>query len=173
MRRLGVVAGLVMALAGCAKPGFATAVRATGSISALPSQVAPDAGWADRPDEDAPRFRFVDGWGLVLGTPRALASLTRELRSIGGPNRTVEPCKRQIELGAVQYADVMVDAASLGPEWRAGQQLFEGLVEMRVIYDFYLYREVRQAVLKCSTRPDGSIVDAEAVWPTRAATPGA
>jgi len=158
-----------MALAGCAKPGFATAVRATASTPALPAQVAPEPGVTGPAGEHVLRFRFVDGWGLVLGTPRALASLTSELRSRAGPNRTLQPCKRQIELGAAQYAHVMVDAASLGPERRTEQGLYEGLVEVRVIYDFHLYYEVRQAALKCSTRPDGSIVDAQAVSPSSTA----
>jgi hypothetical protein len=168
MRRLIIGAGLVMALAGCAKPGFVAAVRATTSTPAVPRQVAPDPEWTDRAHEDVPQFHFVKGWGLVLGTPRTLASLTSELRSTPGPNRTVQPCKRQIELGAAQYAHVVVDAASLGPERRTNEGLFEGLVETRVIYDFHLYYEVRQATLKCYTRPDGSIVAAEAVSPIRA-----
>ena len=101
----------------------------------------------------------------MLAPPRVLASLAEKLRAAPGHNRTVEQCKRQIELGAAQYANVMVDAASLGPERRTAEGLYEGLVEMRVVYDFHLYHEVRQATLKCYSRPDGSIVDAQAVNP--------
>ena len=164
MRRLILVAGL-LALAGCAKPGFLTAVRTTTSTPSVPVLIAPDPDWINRTQDNALRFSFVEGWGRVLGTPRAIASLTTKLQSSPAPNRTVQACKRQVELGAAQYAHVMVDAASLGPERRNAQGLYAGLVEMRVIYDFHLYHEVRQATLRCYTRPDGSIADLEAVAP--------
>lgn len=165
MRHLIVFAGLGMVLAGCAKAGFVTAARTTTSTPTVPWQVAPDTEWTVRAHRDVPRFSVVKGWGLVLATPRVLASLAHELRPVPGHNRTVEPCKRQIELGAAQYSHAMVEAASLGPERRTNREVYEGLVEMRVVYDFHLYFEVRQATLKCYTRPDGSIVAAEAAFP--------
>jgi hypothetical protein len=165
MRWLIVVAGLTLALAGCAKPGFVTAVRTTTSTPTMPRMIAPHPDWTDRTRNDLPGFHWVEGWGRVLGTPLAIASLNAKLEPSPAPNRTVPACKRQIELGAAQYAHVMVDAASLGPERRTRDGLYEGLVAMTVIYDFHLYHEVRQATLKCYTRPDGSIVDLEAVTP--------
>jgi hypothetical protein len=139
MRHLVVFAGLGMALAGCAKAGFVSTARTTVSTPAMPWQIAPDTEWTARAHKDVPQFSFVKGWGLVLAPPRVLASLAHELRPIPGPNRTVEPCKRQIELGAAQYAHAMVEAASLGPERRTDQGIYEGLVEMRVVYDFHVY----------------------------------
>ena len=164
MRGLVVSAGLAGALAGCAAMGVGKAPpRALVSVSEVPWQVAPAGQAVARVPEDVPRFTFVRGWGLVLATPRVLASLPHELSSAPGPNRAVGDCKRQIELGAARYADAKVEAASAGEERRTGEGLYEGLVEMRVIYDFRAYYEIRQATLRCYARPDGSIVDAQAL----------
>jgi hypothetical protein len=133
------------------------------SVPDIPWQVAPATESIARARSDVPQFSFVKGWGLVLATPRVRASLSRELRSAPGPNRTVGECKRQIELAARQYAKAKVEAASVGEERRVDEGFYEGLVEMRVIYDFHLYYEIRQATLSCYSRPDGSIVDANVV----------
>jgi hypothetical protein len=162
MRRLVFVAGVVAALAGCAKPGFVTVIRTTTSTPTLPSQVAPDPQWnANAAHPDVPQFGFVIGLGLVLAAPRLLVSLPHPLRSAPGRNRTVEECKRFIELGAARYGNARVEAASLGKERRTPEGLYEGLVETRVIYDFHLFYEARQATVKCYSRPDGSIIRVE------------
>jgi len=90
-----------------------------------------------------------------------LASFPHALRSAPGPNRTLEACRSQIELAAVRHGPAMVEAASLGPERRARGGLYEGLVEVRIVYGLPSYYEVRQATLKCTARPDGSIVGIE------------
>jgi hypothetical protein len=164
MRGVVVSAGLAGALAGCAVVGLGKAPpRAPLSVLSIPLQVAPAGQSVARAPEDMPRFSLVRGWGLVLATPRVLASLPHELRSVPGRNRAVGECKRQIELGAARYADAKVEAASAGKERRTGDGLYEGLVEMRVFYDFRAYYEVRQATLRCFFRPDGSVVAAEAL----------
>jgi hypothetical protein len=133
------------------------------SVADVPWQVAPAGQRAARAGGDVPHFTLVRGWGLVLAPPRVLALLPHELRSMPGRNRAVDDCKRQIELGAAQYARAMVEAASAGEERRMDEGLYEGLVEMRVIYDFQVYYEIRHATLRCYVRPDGSIVGAEAL----------
>ena len=164
MRGLVVSAGLAGALAGCAAVGVGKAPQPRPLFfSDIPCQVAPAGQAITPPRQDVPRFTFVRGWGLVLATPRVLASLPHELSSAPGRNRAVGDCKRQIELGAARYAEAKVEAASAGEERRTNDGLYEGLVEIRVIYDFRAYYEIRQATLRCFVRPDGSIVDAQAL----------
>jgi hypothetical protein len=168
MRRVLVFAGLGGALAGCAVAGFGKGPPSTGSValteSRVPWQFAPGIGFASA-SHDTPRFSLVEGRGLVLATPRVLASFPNELRSRAEPNRTLAECKRQIELGAARYGKASVEAASLGPERRIGREVYEGTVEVRVLYDFRLYYEVRQATLTCYSRADGSILDLRVVSP--------
>jgi hypothetical protein len=148
--------------------------RAATQTASIPWQVAPAAGWPAPAPEDVPRFSFVTGWGFVLATPRVLAALPHQLQAAPGANRAVPECKRQIELGAAHYADATVQAASAGAERRVEEGLYEGLVEMRVIYDFRAYHEIRQATLRCYVRPDGSIVAADVALPVAGGegTPG-
>ena len=164
MRRVVVSAGLGGALAGCAMAGLGKAPPAASvSVSDIHSQVAPATGSIARAGPDVPHISYVRGWGLVLATPRVLASLSHELGSTPERDGAVAECRRQIELGAAQYGDVKVEAAGLGEGRRTDEGIYEKLVEIRVIYDFHAYYEVRQATVKCSFRPDGSIIDAEAV----------
>jgi hypothetical protein len=170
--RLVVFAGLGVALAGCAVMGLGKGPPATASLPAaasdVPWQVAPSTEPTGKAHEDVPRFSLVEGWGLVLATPRVLASFPDELASTPGPNRTFGECRRQIALGAARYGKATVEAASLGPERRSGRGLYEGFAEIRIVYDFDTYYEVRQATLKCYSRRDGSIVHVEVVFPTAA-----
>jgi CheY-like chemotaxis protein len=170
MRHASLSASAGLLLAGCASVTSLPTVHSTGSMpatdSVVPWQVAPAIELTSKPGKEAPSLKFVEGWGPVLATPRVLATLPQPLRSEPGPNRTVRPCKRQIELGAAHYGKVRVQAASLGPERLDRHGLFEGLVEVRVVYENRSFYEVRQATLKCYARQDGSIVDAKVVFPT-------
>jgi hypothetical protein len=171
MRRVVVFAGLGLALAGCALAGIGKGPPSTGSLPPFETEVSwpnSSSAWAAKAHPDVPRFSFLEGWGLVLATPRVLASFPNGLAARPGPNRTVEECKRQIELGAARYGKAVVEAASLGEEQRTEQGLYEGLVEIRIVYDFGMYDEVRQAILKCYSDPDGSFVDMRVVSPASA-----
>jgi hypothetical protein len=153
VRRFIILASLGVLLSGCAAGyvGFGKA----------PPRLDP-VRTASLGASEEPHYAYVEGWGLVLGTPRVLASFPGELHAAPGPNRTVEPCRRQIELAAAAQGAAEVAAASLGPERRTRAGLYEALVEVRIVYRGQPHYEVRQAAVKCTARADGSIVSVEA-----------
>ena len=167
MWRVLAVPALGFVLAGCN-----TVVASRPAIVApnwvMPWQIAPGTELTAKVHNDVPQTGVVEGWGRVFATPRVLASLPYKLRAKRGRNRTLEPCKRQIELAAAPFGVVRVEAASLGPERRSRDGLYNGKVEIRVVYARQSAWEVRQATLRCSSRSDGSIVDAKAVFPINA-----
>jgi hypothetical protein len=53
----------------------------------------------------------------------------------------------------------------LGPERRSRTGVYEGTVEVRIIYTRDGVHEVRQATMACYTRADGTLVDAKPLFP--------
>ena len=123
-------------------------------------------------DRAEPQIVEVAGWGRVKATRRVLASFPFELRSKPGRNRTVESCGEKLRGAAAAYGPATVETASLGPERRNRTGLYEGTVEVRIIYTCNGVHEVRQATMACYTRPDGTLVDAKPLFPINDETTG-
>jgi hypothetical protein len=114
---------------------------------------------------DEPQVVEIAGWGRVKATRRVLASFPSDLRSKPGRNRTVESCSAQLRRAAAAYGQATVETASLGPERRSRTGVYEGTVEVRIIYTRDGVHEVRQATMACYTRADGTLVDAKPLFP--------
>jgi hypothetical protein len=160
LRRFTLLAALAAQLCGCAS---SATINSTASIAAADTASRRVTQPAERKEE--PQFAFVDGWGIVLATPDVLASFPGALRSAKGQNRTVEPCRREIARAAMPFGPAEVEAASVGPERPRADGLYEGLVEIRVVYGAGSHYEVRQSILRCTARRDGSIVGFEPADP--------
>ena len=160
MRRFIPLAALAAHLCGCASATIDSTASVVAGEDALPT---PLAATAER--REALEFAFVDGWGLVLATPRVLESFPGALRAAKGRNRTVEPCRREMARAAAPFGPAEVEAASLDPERLRPDGLYDGLVEIRVIYGAGSHYEVRQSILRCTIRRDGSVVSAEPAEP--------
>ena len=176
--RLGfALLAMPVLLGGCLQTGNVAPVAAVPEPAAtaakVPWQIAPATPLTAQVHRDEPQLVDVQGWGRVLATRRVLASFPHELRSRPGRNRTVEDCSAQLRRSAAAYGRATVSAASLGPERRNKEGLYEGTVEVRIIYssDDGVH-EVRQATMACYTRPNGTLVDAKPLFPINDETTG-
>ena len=121
---------------------------------------------------DEPQIVEVEGWGRVKATRRVLATFPNELRSKPGPNRTVRACGEQLQNAALVHGQARVETASLGRERRTRDGLYQGQVEVRITYSREGMHEIRQATMACTTREDGSFVEAKALFPIDDETTG-
>ena len=156
-------------LVGCIQSGLvapaATAPEAVASAPKVPWQVAPATALTAQVHRDEPQIVEIAGWGRVKATRRVLASFPAELRSKPGRNRTAVARGEKLRGAAAAYGPATVETASLGPERRSRAGLYEGTVEVRIIYARDGVHEVRQATMACTTRPDGTLVDAKPLFP--------
>jgi len=156
-------------LTACVQSGLvapaATAPEPVASASKVPWQVAPATALTAQVHRDEPQVVEIAGWGRVKATRRVLASFPSDLRSRPGRNRTVESCSAQLRRAAAAYGQATVETASLGPERRSRTGVYEGTVEVRIIYTRDGVHEVRQATMACYTRADGTLVDAKPLFP--------
>lgn len=178
MRQVLTLLAATVLVAGCMETSrtapvvVAAAPAPAAARPTIPWQVAPATPLTAQVHRDEPRVTEIEGWGKVLATRRVLASFPNELRSRRGRNRTVEPCRAQMEALASTYGQARVDAASQGPERQVGRGVYRGTVEMRIVYRRGDVHEVRQATMQCSTRGDGTLVEATPVFPIDDETTG-
>lgn len=147
--RFIVAAAVLAAVAGCAEWRGSRA-------EAVLNGSGPSPGWRTDDVETV-----IDGWGRVRASQQVLANFPQALWAAPDPNRTVEPCRRAIEAASSRDGPAIVQAAGLGPERRSARGLYEGAVEVRVIYEVDGVRVVRRATMRCITGPDGTFVNAE------------
>ena len=60
----------------------------------------------------------------------------------------------------------------MGRERRLRDGLYQGTVEVRITYTREGMHEIRQATMACTTRRDGSLVEAKALFPINDETTG-
>lgn len=145
---------------------------ATTSSFKVPWQVAPATALTAKVHRDEPQIFEAPGWGRIKATRRVLASYPHELQSKPGRNRTAEACREQLQRGAGAYGLATVSIASLGPERRQRHGLFEGNIEVRIVYAGKEIPEVRQATMACQTRADGTFVAIKPLFPIDDETTG-
>jgi hypothetical protein len=89
----------------------------------------------------------VAGWG-------------KPLKTIPGPNRTVEPCRLRIQGEAEKLGAHVVEAVSAGPHRRNSKGEWIAPVRMRITYPHPEGYEVKEATMTCIIDRKNKIVNA-------------
>jgi hypothetical protein len=133
----------------------------------MPWQLGPSSPKTKAAHDEPIVTATVAQWGTVKARSDVLATFPQPLTVAPGRNRTVQPCQQQALEAALKYnPNTQVEAVSVGPERRLPNGTYRGPVRMRVVYsrpDFY---EVREAVMTCTTTPNGRFVRAQVISPT-------
>jgi len=101
--------------------------------------------------------------GFVRATRPVLAALGTPLQSAPGPNRAVKACRETVWAEAAKLGAREIEAVSARPEHLNGKGQFVGRVRIRVTYERWSGKEVREITLTCVVGRDGAFIDATKV----------
>ena len=111
------------------------------------------------PAGQAAHAAYVPGFGLLLGTERALREAARPMmHKDGTPLKVVRACRESIIAAAAPYGVIYVNAASAGRPRRGARGTLAAPIEVRVIYSRQGGHELRHARITCRLDSAGTVI---------------